>query len=140
MQSVATPVDSERRTLPSLPERAAIGLVSALVLTGLVRVTAGSLVDVGNVEPLGWVPILVSTVVAALGATGVYAVVSHLSTQPNRHFVVVAAAVLLLSMAPVFTVAATLPDVTTTTLGVLALLHVTAAVGIVAGLTGVVHR
>jgi hypothetical protein len=43
-------------------------------------------------------------------------------------------------MAPVFTVASTLPGVTTPVLAVLAVLHVTTAAGLVAGLTGVVGR
>ncbi|SFK99104.1 hypothetical protein SAMN04487950_1790 [Halogranum rubrum] len=140
MQSVATPVDSLQQTRASLPERAAIGLVLALVLNALVRAITGALVDVSGVDPLGWGPILTVTIVAAVGATAVYVAVSRFSTRPDRHFTIVAAVVLVLSMGPVFTVAPTIPGVTATMLVALAVLHVTTAVGLVTGLTGVIHR
>lgn len=140
MQSTATPVESLTQTRASLVERVGIGLALALVLNGIVRLAAGALLDIGGIQPLAWVPIVSATVVAALGATVAYVVVSRLSTRPDRHFTILAAVVLLLSMAPVFTVASALEGVTMAILVVLALLHATTAVGIVAGLTGVAHR
>lgn len=140
MQSVATPTDSVRQTHASLPERALIGLVLALVLNALVRAITGALVDVAGVDPLAWGPILTVTTIAAVGATVVYVAVSRVSTHPDRHFGSIATVVLVFSMVPVFTAAPSIPGVTTTVLVALAVLHVTTAVGLVAGLTGVIHR
>jgi hypothetical protein len=140
MQSVSTTADPAVTPVSSLPERALVGLLVAVVANGLVRGVAGTVVDTAGIEPLGWGPILGATVVAALGSTAVYALVSRVSARPDYHFTIVAAVVLLLSMAPVFTVASTLPGVTTPVLAVLAVLHVTTAAGLVAGLTGVVGR
>lgn len=140
VQSTATTAHTADRQITSLPERAVIGLLVAVVANALVRGLASLAVDTAGIDPLGWGPILGSTAVAAVGATVVYAVLSRFSARPDRHFTVVAAVVLLLSMAPVFTVAPSLPGVTTPVLAVLAVLHVTTAVALVAGLTGVVHR
>lgn len=136
MSTTETLVESPSTRRLSIVERAGTGLALALVLNGIVRLAAGALLDVGGIQPLSWIPIVAVTVIATLGATVVYVAISRFSTRPDRHFTMVAGLVLLLSMGPIVT----LVGVSTAILAVLAILHVTTAVSLVAGLTGTVHR
>ncbi len=108
----------------------------ALLAVALVRVIAVWLVPgLATLAPLGWGPLAASTLIAAVGATLVYAL---LSGRPNatRNFLAAAAAVLVVSFVPLVTVAPTIPGMSTLGLVVLAITHVAVAVGIVPPLLG----
>jgi len=112
--------------------------VGAVVLLSLavVRGIAGLLVPLGGVQPAAWPAVLGTGVVVTVGATLVYAVLTRLLDRPDRAFVGLAAVVLVVSMLPLVFVAPSIPGVTPAVIVVLAVMHVVAAVGSVAVLTG----
>jgi hypothetical protein len=80
-------------------------------------------------------PLVASTLIAAAGATLVYALLSGRSNA-TRDFLAVAAPVLVVSFVPLVTVGPTVPGMSTLELAVLGIAHVAVAVGIVAPLLG----
>lgn len=84
--------------------------------------------------PLGWMPVVASSTIGAVGATVAYGVIGHYSTQPNRTFTTVAVVVWVLSYANLLTPA--LSGAPAVVYAILGLMHVTAAVTIV----GVLRR
>lgn len=128
---------------------ATYGLLTAIIASAvnvLVRLAATSLFDVpAGFGPLGWGPVINTTVVGVIGATVVYGLLSRFSSRPNRDFVGVALVVLLLSFVPLFVPPAFLAGAPVSVLGTLAVMHVTTAVAVVGLLphapnTGVASR
>jgi hypothetical protein len=120
----------------SLVRRGLIAVGLVLVVNVLVRGLAGLLIpDLVAVQPLGWTPIVISSIVGTVGATVVYGLVRRVAGRSDRTFVALAAVALLVSFVPVVNVAPTLPGVTTGAVVVLGALHVTTAVVAVAALT-----
>ena len=117
------------------------GLLTVLVAvaaTALVRVV--SLAFVGNPAdfvplPLGWGSVIASSALGAVGATVVYGVLTRVSTRPNRTFTMVAAVVLALSFAPLFTLPPAFADAIAPVLPTLVVMHVVVAVVSVGVLT-----
>ena len=126
---------ANRITLGELPRRGLIVGAVVLLSLALVRGVAGLLVPLGGVQPAAWPAVLGTGVVVTVGATAVYAALTRLLDRPDRAFVGLAAVVLVVSMLPLAFVAPTIPGVTATVIGVLAVMHVVAAVGSVVVLT-----
>lgn len=112
----------------------AVCIVNVLVLSAGLALFAYPSEYVGSpFGPLAVGPVLVNSMVAAVGATVVYGIVARFSTRPNRTFTRTAAAVLVLSFGMFLT-----PDLAGAPLsvyGTLAVMHVTAAIVIVGVLT-----
>lgn len=128
-----------RETEPSksvaVTRLAAYGTVAAIVASAvnvLVRTIALAAFDVpAGFGPLGWGPVVTTTVVGVAGATGVYSLLTRVSARPSRTFTIVAAVVLVASFAPLvapppFLVGAPRPVLVT-----LATMHVTTAAVVV---------
>lgn len=118
-----------------------LAAILAIAVNGLVRAAALRVGGVPVVLPLEWEPVIISSVVGAIGATLVYGVIASISTRPNRTFMIVAAIVLLLSFAgPVNAYLSPPPgmglaNAPWTVFATLSVMHVTGALAIVAVLT-----
>jgi hypothetical protein len=115
-----------------------VGVVAALLVAGLVD-ASGLVVGVnGPQSPFGAVPIVMSTIVAGVGAAVAYAGLVRLTERPVRNFVAVSAVVFTAMLVPVFVIA---PSLGLTAVGqaALVLLHVAVAVPIVAFVVGAVR-
>jgi hypothetical protein len=130
----ATPTD--RIASGELARRGLTAGVVVLVSLGVVRAVGGLLVPLGGVDPTSWPAVLGTGVVVTVGSTLAYAALTRLLDRPDRAFVGLAATVLVVSMLPLAFVAPSIPGVTSTGIGVLAVMHVVAAVGSVVVLTG----
>ncbi|MFC6940257.1 hypothetical protein ACFQE8_09830 [Salinirubellus sp. GCM10025818] len=119
-----------------LARRGLMAGVVVLLSLALVRLVAGMVVPLADVGPASWNPVLATGVVVTVGATVVYGLLTRLLDRPDRAFVGLAAAVLVVSMIPLVTVAPALPGVTTAVVVVLAAMHAAAALAAVAVLTG----
>jgi hypothetical protein len=119
-----------------LARRGLVAGVVVLLSLALVRLVAGMFVPLTDVGPASWPPVLVTGAVVTVGATVVYGLLTRLLDRPDRAFVGLAAAVLVVSMIPLVTVAPALPGVTTAVVVVLAVMHAAAALAAVAVLTG----
>lgn len=112
----------------------AVCLVNVVVLSaGLALFEYPSEFVGGPFGPLAVGPVLVNSVIAAVGATVVYGLVARFATRPNRTFTLIAAAVLVLSFG--MFLAPDLAGAPLSVFGTLAVMHVTAAIVIVAVLT-----
>lgn len=112
----------------------AVSIVNVLVLfIGLSIVEFPAEFVGGAFGPLAVWPVIMNSAVAAIGATLVYGVVTRYAARPNRTFTIIAGVALVLSFAMFLApdMAGAPPRVFTT----LAVMHVTAAVTIVAVLT-----
>lgn len=118
------------------------GLVAALaasianilvLLTGLAVIEFPAEFVGGSFGPLAAGPVVVNSAGAAVGATLVYGVITRYTSRPNRTFVVVAAAALVLSFA--MFLAPDLAGAPLRVFAVLAVMHVVAAVAIIGVLT-----
>ncbi|WP_336346012.1 DUF6069 family protein [Halalkalicoccus ordinarius] len=111
-----------------------VSIVNLLVLSiGLALVAFPAEFVGGPFGPLAVGPVVVNSAIAAIGATLVYGVVSRFSGRPNRAFTIIAGVVLVLSFAMFLA-----PDISGAPprlFAILAVMHVTAAVTIVAILT-----
>ncbi|MFB9808048.1 DUF6069 family protein [Haladaptatus pallidirubidus] len=87
----------------------------------------------GAFGPLAVGPVVVNSAVAAIGATLVYGVVTRYAARPNRTFTIIAGAALVLSFTTFL--APDLSGAPPRVFAILAVMHVTAAVTIVAVLT-----
>lgn len=136
MASASLMVESEPSKHVSTNRLAKVGSLAAMtviVVNVLVLEFALAVVDVPAAFeplPLGWGPVVVSSAIGAVGATVVYGAVARYATRPNRTFTLVAAAVLVLSYGNFFT--PVLAGAPATVYAILGLMHVTAAVTIVA--------
>lgn len=112
----------------------AVCIVNVVVLSaGLALFEYPSEFVGGPFGPLAVGPVLVNSMVAAVGATIVYGFVARFSTRPNRTFTRTAAAVLILSFG--MFLAPDLAGAPLSVYGTLAVMHVTAAIVIVGVLT-----
>jgi hypothetical protein len=136
VSTVSTVPRAARIDRTTLVRRGLTAAGLALLAVALVRVVAVSLApDLAALPPLGWGPLVASTLIAAAGATLVYALLSDRPTA-TRDFLAVAATVLVVSFVPVVTVAPTVPGMSTAGLVALGAAHVAVAVGIVGPLVG----
>lgn len=120
----------------TLARRGLMAGAVVLLSLALVRLVAGMFVPLDGVEPASWPAVLGTGVVVTVGATVVYAALTRLLDRPDRAFTGLSAAVLLVSMVPLVVVAPTLPGGTAAVIVVLAVMHVAAAIAVVAVLTG----
>jgi hypothetical protein len=105
-----------------------LAVILAIIVNALVLVTALGVFGVPTeYEPLGWMPVVVSSAIGMIGATLVYGLVTRISERPNRSFVIVASVVLLVSFAPLVSLPAELVGAPQSVLVTLGLMHVTAA-------------
>lgn len=121
----------------------ALGTIGAAVLANvLVYSVAGAIVDYDpRFLPLATVDgTIIFTVAPAVVAVVLYALLLRFSRTPERVFTSVAAVVLVASVIPDFTYIPTVPGVSVAQTAVLVLMHVVAAVVIVAMLTGLGRR
>ena len=111
-----------------------VSIVNVLVLfIGLVIVEFPAEFVGGPFGPLAVGPVLINSVVAAIGATLVYGVVTRYAARPNWTFTIIAGVVLVLSFA--MFLAPDLAGAPPSVFATLAVIHVTAAVTIVSVLT-----
>lgn len=134
--STVTPTDVVTVDRNQLARRGLSATAVALAAVALVRIVAVSLVpDLAAFDPFGWGPLVVVTVVGALGGTAVYALVGRRENGESL-FVAVAALVFLASLVPVAFGAAPMPGMPAVGPEVLAVMHLVAAIGIVVALLG----
>ncbi|MFC7234722.1 hypothetical protein [Halosegnis marinus] len=120
----------------TLARRGLTAAAFALAGVAAVRLVAVLLApDLAALDPFGWTPIVLVTLLAAAGGTLVYALLAARETA-TRDFLALAALVLALSFVPLVTGAAAMPGMTTLGLVVLGVFHVVAAVGIAVPLVG----
>jgi hypothetical protein len=126
---------TDRFTTAAVARRGALAL--ALSAVGNVLLLAAVLAS--NAVPpfmaLSYAPVVVVSLLGALGATVVYALLARRVANPDRTFVRVAAVALLLSFVPNVALFLTDPAVTAGVLLALASMHVVAAVASVGALT-----
>ncbi len=119
------------------------GLVTVVlsVLANAVVLSAALALDLApDFQALAWPPVLFLTLVGAVGAVGAYWAVSRFSETPDRHFTLLAAAVLGLSFVPDVALLSVDPAATVPGVVALMVMHVTvaaAAVGVLARRTTV---
>jgi hypothetical protein len=132
LNSATTAVRS-RITRETLVGKVLGAAVLGLALTAGTRLAAIALApDLAALDQFAWLPVVVSVLVASIGAGLAYAAVDRLTSTPRRAFLAVSAVVLALSMVPVVLGADAFGFDATAQLG-LAAMHVAAAVGIVGG-------
>jgi hypothetical protein len=133
--SPATQTPDGRFTTAALARRGALALLlsaagNALLLAAVLASTA-----VPPFMTLAYGPVIVVSLLGALGATVVYALLARRVADPDRTFVRVAVVALLLSFVPNVALFLTDPAVTVGVLLPLASMHVVAAVASVGTLT-----
>jgi hypothetical protein len=125
-----------------LARRTAGGVLVAIVAALLVRTIVGaanlSLGAGGPASPFGTVPIVMSSLVAGVGAAVAYAALVRLTERPVRNFAALAAVVFVGMLVPVFAVAPAM-GLTVAGQAVLVALHVVVAVPLVAFVVGAVQ-
>ncbi|WP_435334439.1 DUF6069 family protein [Haloarchaeobius sp. TZWWS8] len=123
--------------LRAILERGATGAGIAVIVNTLLLVLGDRFVAIpAGFEPLSIGSVVTASAVGALAATAVYAVLDRVVDETDRTFTVVAAAVLLLSLVPIFAVAPTMAaGVGPGVLGLLVLMHVAVAAASVGTLT-----
>lgn len=146
---MTTTTETVTVTPVALTRLASYAVLAAIVATAMnvfVRVVAIALFDVpAGFGPLGVAPIVNTTVVGVVGATGVYGLLVRVSRRPNRAFLGTAAVVLALSFVPLLVPPPFLAEAPASVLWTLAAMHVTTA-GVVVGLlqrtgnTGILSR
>lgn len=135
MSTVTSP-ETVRVSRNQLARRGLSATAVALAAVAIVRVVGVALApDLAALDPFGWGPIVVVTLVSAVAGTVVYALVSR-RENGDQLFVALAALVFLASLVPVAFGAATIPGMTTLGLVLLAVMHLVAAIGIVLPLLG----
>ena len=141
MATIATSASTKNAT-PSIDwgryARVGLGTIVAAILANvLVYYLGGALVAYDpQFPPLANVSgAVIFTVVPAIVAVLLYAILLRFARRPARTFAIVAAAVLALSIVPDFTSAPTLPGATGGQIAILILMHVVAAALITATLT-----
>lgn len=132
---MTTTTETELMKSVAATRLAAYGVFAAIVagvMNAIVRVGAIALFDVPpGFGPLGWGPILNTTVVGVAGATAVYGVLVRTSSQPTRRFTIIAALVLIISFVPLLAPPAFLAEAPGSVLLTLAVMHVTTAAAVV---------
>lgn len=115
-----------------------VGVIAALAVSGIVTTLGLNLGVSGAQSPFGAIPIVMSTVVAGVGAAVAYAAMVRLTDRPIRNFTVLSAAVFVVMLVPVFAIAPSL-GLTVVGQGALVLIHVAVAVPLVAFVAGAVR-
>lgn len=133
VETSSQPVRLDRNTLARRGLSAAAVALAAVAVVRLVGVAL--LPDLAALDPFGWGPIVVVTLVAAVGGTIVYWLLGR-RDGGEQLFVALAALVFLASLLPVAFGAATIPGMTQLGLVLLAVMHLVAAAGIVVALLG----
>ncbi|MBA3944775.1 MAG: hypothetical protein H0X37_09470 [Herpetosiphonaceae bacterium] len=112
-------------------------IIAAVIGTVIVRTIAAALLNVGNFPPLGWGPPIAFTVIGALGAVLVFALIGRFARRPITLFKRIALGVLVVSFVPdiLLLVSRVMPGTTVATVGALAVMHVLAWTIIVRMLT-----
>lgn len=125
----------------SIARRGLLAVVGVVLANALLRVASVTLAPtLAGVEPFGWGPIVAASAVATIVATGVYWGFDRFTERPSRNFTVLAGVVLVVSLAPLVTVAPAIPGMTTGGLVALGAMHIASAVVIVGALAGAVGR
>ncbi|MFD1513868.1 DUF6069 family protein [Halomarina rubra] len=128
-QSVTTP-----RSVPSgrdLASRGVAAILFAIVAVALGRGVAGALLGVPDgFDPLSWPSLVGVATLAGVCGSVAFTVLARTTARPERWFVRVAVAVLVLSFVPLAVVGPTIPGATTELLAVLGAMHVAVAVGV----------
>ncbi len=124
----------ERVSLKRLLWVGPLAIVAALAANFIVRAIALAVLDIpADFMPLQTPAFIPFTVVGLLGAILVFAIIGRVARRPVRTFVIVAAVVLVLSFLPdIGLLASGAPGATLPGILVLMLLHVVAAVIVVA--------
>lgn len=118
--------------LPRLVTYGIIAVILASVVNAFIRVVATTLLGVpADFGPLGWGPVVNTTIVGVVGASGVYGLLTRLSKRPNRTFLGIAAVGLVLSFVPLLVPPAFLAAAPASVLWTLAVMHVTTATVVV---------
>ena len=115
-----------------------VAVVLALFVRGLALGVGVNLGPTGASSPFALSPLVMSTVVAGVGAAVAYAVLDRLTGRPVRNFLVLAGVVFVGMMLPVALFAPTL-GVTTVGQVVLAIFHAVVAAPLVAFIIGAVR-
>jgi len=115
-----------------------VGIVAALAVSGILTAVGLNLGASGAQSPFGAIPIVMSTVVAGVGAAVAYAAMVRFTDRPVRNFSILSAAVFVVMLVPVFAVAPAL-GLTAVGQGALVLIHVAVAVPLVAFVAGAVR-
>ncbi|MFD1514895.1 DUF6069 family protein [Halomarina rubra] len=138
--STSTPTSPDASTRTRLSANALVRRGVAAVALGLLLTVVTRLVAVtfdpslADVAQFGWGPVVAVTVVAAVGATVVYALLDRFTARPDRWFLA-AVVVFLFMLAPLTLGAGSLGLAANAQLG-LGALHLAAAVGITVGVLG----
>jgi hypothetical protein len=133
--STVTDRRGEPLTAGTLAARAAVATVLAAAANAAL-VAGGSAAGVAEgFRAVSYPPVLFLTVVGVVGATVLYALLLHRSDAPDRTFVRVAGAVLVLSFVPDLALLAFDPAATVAGVVVLMLMHVVVAAASVGALT-----
>lgn len=116
----------------------AIGTIGAAVLANVLLYALGSAVTPYDPEFLILKDVsatMLFTIVPAIAAVLLYALLLRFTANPERNFTIIAAVVLIASLIPDITYLPTVPGASTGQIGLLMLMHVVAAVVIVGMLT-----
>jgi len=130
----ATGGDLARRTTRGV----FVGVLAALVVSGIVTALGHNLGASGAQSPFGAIPIIMSTVVAGVGAALAYAAVVRLTDRPVRNFTALSTVVFVVMLVPVFAAAPAL-GLSAVGQSALVLIHVAVAVPLVAFVVGAVR-
>lgn len=123
----STPIGVHRLVKYGLLAMLAASATNALV--GLIALAISD--SAAGFGGLGWGPIIGFSALAAVGATGIYGVLTRYSNRPNRSFAIVATVVLVLSYLPFNRPPEGLAGAPGSVFVTLGVMHVTAAVAIV---------
>ena len=136
MGSTTTVTETDSTVTVTTTRLALYGALTAITAVGvnvLVRLLALGVFDVpSGYDPLGWAPILNTTIVAVIAATVLYGLLTRVSNRPNRTFGIVAAVVFLLSFVPLLVPPAFLAGAPPSVFVTLGVLHVTTAAVVLA--------
>jgi hypothetical protein len=130
-----TTVTTDRFATDAIARRGALALAFSAVGNALLLTAVLASDAVPPFMALAYGPVVVVSLLGALGATVVYAVLARRVTDPDRTFLRVAVVALLLSFAPNVALFLSDPAVTLGVLLALASMHVVAAVASVGALT-----
>ncbi len=115
-----------------------VGVLAALVVSGIVTALGLDLGVSGAQSPFGAVPIVMVTVVSGVGAALAYAALARFTDRPVRNFTAVSAAVFVVMLVPVFAAGPSL-GLTAVGQGALVVIHAAVAVPLVAFVVGAVR-
>lgn len=135
MSPSESPTTQDRAASRSTLRSGVVALALSLVVNWALAFAAISAGVAPALTALNYGPVTFLTTLGVVGATAVYAVLTRVATDPDRAFVAVAAAVLVVSVIPDFTFIPNQPGGSLLAGGVLAVLHVATAVICVVALT-----